>query len=352
MDHEHELARVSGLIDLGRYAEAEERLRTLLVTEPESVRALAMLAETQIRQHRLLSAARFARSAIALEPESAAHQVLLARALVEADRPQAIAVARQAVRLAPSWWQTHHVLACALQDGGRAEKKESVTCAREAVRLAPHVADAHNVLGLSLQAIASPFRARDAYEEALRVDPHHTAAMNNLAILRMQLGNLRGAGTLLTTGLGNAPQEEILRWNHDVLLVRLALRWLAVLAALAIALGILADPEHDLPYWPRPVLLAATLVLGAGTSSLVLRRLPGRSWFHLGAVLERADRSRRAVFGTWAAMLLTTTVMGLAPRPVAWAVANVLLLLVGLLILAGWTAGLVRLLTGSSGSDR
>lgn len=352
MSSDHDLARAESLIDLGRHAQAEALLRTVLIGEPESDRALTLLAETLLQQDQPIAAVRFARSAVAIDPQNAGSQVVLARALADVNPKEATAVARAAVGLAPSWWQTHHALAWALLSGDRAERKEAVARAKEAVRLAPHVADTHNILGLSLQGIDSPFRARDAYDEALRLDPQHTGAMNNLATLQMQLGNLRGASALLASGLGTAPQEDVLRWNHDALLIRLAFRWLILLTALAIGLGIFADPEHDLPYWPRPALLTAAIVLGAAASNLVIRRLPGRSWFHLSAVFRRLDGTRKGVFGAWAVLLVATAFMGVAPRAGAWAVANVLMVLGGLLLVAVWIAGVVNLLTGSSGSDR
>jgi Flp pilus assembly protein TadD len=78
--------------------------------------------------------------------------------------------------------------------------------AYRAVHHAPDSAAAYNTLGTLLQGVGTRRGARRAYEDALRIDPHASYALNNLCYLSFLEGRARTAVTACESALRLAPR--------------------------------------------------------------------------------------------------------------------------------------------------
>ena len=93
--------------------------------------------------------------------------------------------------------KTKEAIALALE--GQWERAVSVN--REILRMAPEDVEALNRLGKALMELGRYREARDAYAEALRVDPMNTIAQKNLAKLtKLVEDEEAGTAVTLTTG--------------------------------------------------------------------------------------------------------------------------------------------------------
>jgi tetratricopeptide (TPR) repeat protein len=102
------------------------------------------------------------------------------RAGGEAALENAVAAARQAIRLKPDDAKAHFDLGNALY--GQGKQSEGIAEYREAIRLRPDDALAHTNLGAALADQGKPAEAIAEYREAIRIKPDHAAAHNNLGM--------------------------------------------------------------------------------------------------------------------------------------------------------------------------
>jgi Flp pilus assembly protein TadD len=98
---------------------------------------------------------------------------------------EALAILREAVRLAPRHPATHYNLASAFRAAGQLQ--DALSENREAVRLDPNDPIARNNLGFALMSLGELEAAASEYQAALRLWPEFPNAHNNLgAVLRKQ----------------------------------------------------------------------------------------------------------------------------------------------------------------------
>ena len=90
----------------------------------------------------------------------------------------------------PSSWMAHTNLSALLLDSN---VEEAMAHAREALRLKPGHAPALNNLGLALQRLGRLEEARAAFTEALRIEPDYAQAHNNLGYLLQESGRFEEA---------------------------------------------------------------------------------------------------------------------------------------------------------------
>ena len=122
--------------------------------------------------------------------------------------------------LEPYAWSSHYILCQALLSGRRPRTRQAYEAAQEARDLAPWNPDTHNLVGMCAADLKRPDEAEAAYREALRLDPQHAYAMNNLAALALDRGEFGSAGAGLTAAAQTTPQEEVIRANLDLLVVK------------------------------------------------------------------------------------------------------------------------------------
>ncbi|HEY8718802.1 tetratricopeptide repeat protein [Pengzhenrongella sp.] len=227
---ESDLDRASVLCDLRRWDEAARRLRTILATDPHSEKGLCLLARSQIGQRAFDEALRTSQAAIAENPANDWPHRLAGLALEGLGRhPEAQAMARTAVRLAPHASQCHTYLARVLARSG-SDLVEARAAADRAVALAPHTADSFLTVGMVAAADRRDDDAVAAFHRALAIDPDNTGAHNELGRVRLARSQKRARGTFVNVGgLAQAadgfaaavrvdPHAAVSRRNLDVVL--------------------------------------------------------------------------------------------------------------------------------------
>lgn len=339
-----ELTRAQTLLDLNRPTEAELIVRGHLGANAESGAALRLLTSVLLRQDRDSEAVEVGRRAVAAEPEVAIGHVLLASGLAAIGKQdQAIEAAHEATRLAPYDWTTHYALGMALRSGRRPRSREALACANEAVRLAPHESHAHNLAGLCLDDLKLRQESNAAFREALRLDPGNAIALNNLAGNAIDGGRLTDASQMLTSALSIDAQTKILHQNYDILLLRLVRRLWWALAGLGVLLAILAGARA--PYPTRAATVVLLLVLYVVATRRVVRHLPRGAHLWARGLFRRISWTQRALVTGFLLLSVGVVVIGLAPREVALETGLAVLAmlrLMGLFVIAGAVAGLVR----------
>ena len=181
------MERAAALCDLGRSNEAISRLRMLLVDDPHDLDALALLAEAQFDGGDPDGALITAESAISIAPEAAwPHHAASVACRRRGLRPEAIAHAKEAVRLDPDNPWSFMTLARALLSG-KADVAGANQAASKALELAPDEPEAHLVSGIVSVAGGEVVAAATAFRKVLQLDPTNTAARDELARLRLSL---------------------------------------------------------------------------------------------------------------------------------------------------------------------
>ena len=212
------------LLELGRAAEAHALLVSLLVSHPGDHRLAHLMGSACLMSGDPAQALVWAGRAVSLEPDDVGAYLVAVDANLGLGRPRpAIAAARTAAALAPQEPFVLCALATALAAGGRRTAGEANLAALEAIRLAPDHPATQFTLGCVLHRRA-PDAARAAYRRALALDPTHSAARLNLAVLDARhRGPVRAmhavheyAGVLATE-----PQFQLARTNLDATLNRL-----------------------------------------------------------------------------------------------------------------------------------
>ncbi|MCO1580985.1 tetratricopeptide repeat protein [Crossiella sp. SN42] len=178
-----------------------------MTEEPE---ALCRQAAAYLANNKPKRALHAAERATELAPDAEAPHRLRGIALTELGRhAEAVAAAREAVRLAPGDWRGQVALAEALGAGGamldpqRPEGHQAVAAARRAVELAPAEPRCFEVLGdIALRATRWDI-TEQAYLAALRLDPGNKHAKLNLDLVRKSAKNARPTGRPGEPGAGS-----------------------------------------------------------------------------------------------------------------------------------------------------
>lgn len=333
-----DLAQAEVLIDLGRDAEAEQRLRTLLAGHPESAAVMLALARAVHRQGRDHEAYELAGRVVALNPESQhGHLVLCDIAVALDDQEGAKQAAEECLRLEPHQWTSHYAHARALLTGRRPRVADAYDEARIAVSLAPDRPEIHTLIGLCLEGLNNRPEAERAYRNALAIDPQHTMAQNNLATLKMGQGRLGFGARMLRQAVTHAPQEKVLHQNLNLVLVLLGRRVLIAVAIAGVVLGLMIT--QDSPWWARSLVGACFLAALTWALRRFAVNLPRgiRGWGR--GALAAVPLQWQLLY---AALSLVVLLLAFAPTDVA-SVAGVgflaLLRIVGLMIVIGWLGG-------------
>lgn len=288
MDDTGSLARAEALVELRRYAEAESLLGRVLASRPDDHRAWCVLALARDGLGRTKEMLEAANRAVAVAPDQEWGHRLASIALARLRLPEeAVRAAGEAVRLDPNGWRTHlqYALVAAqvprlAQDGYRA--------AQLAAELAPHSSDVHFALGFTSDATGRHEEVAEHYREALRLDPEHVNALNNLTNLERgtRLGS-KAAG--YARALRADPSAEVPRENLELMAGHFLLH-LTGIAAVALvacaAVGASEDLRHGLS--PGRLLVGALLAAAvAGYATKVVRAVPAGALRYLRSRVVR-----------------------------------------------------------------
>ena len=216
------LAESDALSSVGRYGAAADRAKDAARRAPGDPRAYWAWARALYGEGQFAEAARMADESIRLAPGSAQGFRLrsislasLARTFPKGERAplgaDAVASAREAVRLAPADANSHLALAQALPLTG--DVREADRAIQEVLRLAPN--SAASWVSASLVALAAKNwpAAISASRKALAIEPENYAALNNLGVALRASGKGREGTRVLAQAARANPDAHLARQN-------------------------------------------------------------------------------------------------------------------------------------------
>ncbi|WP_431954947.1 tetratricopeptide repeat protein [Nocardia lijiangensis] len=199
-----EVARAKVLIDLGRIEAARAKLGAVLAAEPDNADALMLMGYAWFRTGEYERSIGYSASALAVFPDYQSALRVLALAeqelahLAEPDSAQrqqhydrALAAATRSAELDPKYVENLRLLA-GIQSA--TDSATALATIDRAIEIDPDRADLHRVRGSILRRGGiSVSDAEAALREALRLQPEHVDATQELALLDLDRGN-REAG--------------------------------------------------------------------------------------------------------------------------------------------------------------
>ena len=210
------LQRAKAALDLRRPDEALRHLDRALATAPHDDRLWCLRAQAMLQLDKPDDALEAARRAAGLDPTEEWSHRLASVALVNLGRSQeAVDEAREAVRLAPHLPIVRVQLAQAMATMPEL-RRSAYDEALAAVTLDPTEPECHLVVADTARKLGWTRQAEAAYRQVLTMDPANAAAMNNLAVLRLQQGRTADALSGFTAAAAHDPRMEVARRNVEV----------------------------------------------------------------------------------------------------------------------------------------
>ncbi len=272
------LQRAKAALDLRRPDEAVRHLDRALAVAPHDDRLWCLRAQAMLQLERPADALEAARRASGLDPTEEWSRRLASVALVNLGRTEeAVTEAREAVRLAPHLPIVRVQLAQAMATLP-ALRRAAYDEALAAVTLDPNEPECHLVVADTARKLGWTRQAEAAYRQVLAMDPSNAAAMNNLAVLRLQQGRTGEALSGFTAAAAHDPRMEVARRNVEVtawkLLQRVTLAlWVTTWVASALAEDH-TSRKGDLPLGGLPSSATLAPIIGA----VIIGMLCLQSW--------------------------------------------------------------------------
>ena len=256
-------------LDGGRPEQALRALAPYVAANPTDGTALVLQARALALAGRHDEAVRAARSAATLHPDHVVALTTLSEVLRRAGEPEKAAEAALRAREMEPGSAEAHIQVAEASMHRRRTRAQAVAAAREAVRLAPHEPRAHDALGRSLlrrRGRRNRREAEAAIREALRLDPGEAVYLNNLGVaLLAQRGRKQEALESFAAAARLDPSFDLPRTNTEGV-IRSVLR-LAVLLpafhAVRVAVALSLEGEY---------LAAATMVAVIAAVGFVVAR--------------------------------------------------------------------------------
>jgi len=201
---------IAGLADLfvsqGKPGEAEAQFRKILDIDPDDPDTLSKLGAVLTQQHRFEEAVAAFTSALEIKPDLVeAINNLGWVAWLQRDLPAAIDYFEQAVRSDPANTAARMNLGNCLLESGRTD--EALLHLQEAARLAPDNADAFSGLGLAKAQKQDVEGAIRCYRKAVELSPGLAKAHRNLGTLLLKAGDVEEAIGHFRASTKLAPQD-------------------------------------------------------------------------------------------------------------------------------------------------
>ena len=203
----------------GRYAQAAEIWREVIVVEPSNGRILRLFGEAVIECGQLAQGADLLRRAIALSPELPIYNTL-GHALLKLGRiNDAIETFQAAVGRNPQDFLGYSNLGTVLLLDGRSD--EAAAALRRAAELNSNDAASWSTLALALASCARIDEGIAAAQRAVQLEPESATALQALSSLLSNAGDLEAAERAARQAFGLAPDDPISNLNlGSVLLSR------------------------------------------------------------------------------------------------------------------------------------
>ena len=302
MSADDRLQRARALMDLGRHEQAQPLLAEALAEEPGSAGTWSAMARCTYAQHDYQGALEATGHALEARPDMVVAWRFRALALIELERwEEAWQAAGEAVRIEPLHWYGHMIVARVLLANHAGYFHESVArqAALRARELAPHEPDTHFMVGSVAQRAGHKAEAEACYREAMRLDPEHRSAQNQLALIMMQRGDNYGAAQGFAAVAAADPTLSGLgEHNLRVLTVRLIapVRWISLGVFFLVNIMVTASP--NVGWGLRAGCLGAVAVAWGAWTVWAARQVPPQ----LRRPLLRSARSSRYVGFTFLAV--------------------------------------------------
>lgn len=201
----------------GRFAEAEQRYRQILVQAPKQPDALQLLGVLAHQHGRHEMAVKLIAEAIQQRPTTPEFHNNLGQALEALRRwDEASASYRQAVKLKPTYPEAHNNLANMLRRAG--QRAEAAAGYRRAIELQPHYGEAYNNLGLVLADEGRFDEAIAAFQQAIRCRGEMPEFHLNLGLAQQKRRDRAAAGQSYRRALELNPDFAEARNNYAVFL--------------------------------------------------------------------------------------------------------------------------------------
>lgn len=315
--------------DTENYERGREVLRRSLSQNPNDPGLLAQYARAEYLLENYDGASRSAYAALAAAPQHELAMRIYALSLDGLGRHgDALWMAWQGVRTHPNEPLQHRVYARLLQKSH--QLNSALVVVDEALRLDPTSPDGLVLRGSILHDLGRIRESTDSYRQALALDANHAAALNNMAVNRLQRGKF---GHALRGFLGAAGSDptlgDLVRRNIGAVLAKMLRRLTIVATVLAVLIQFVGFNHGD--GHPTVVLRVATGVVTAALIVILGRFLSAIPRTVLASVLrERAFVVARLVH---ALMVIGLGACVTALGGMTWTIAAAgILMIVGLIL--------------------
>jgi tetratricopeptide (TPR) repeat protein len=292
------IARAEMLLELRRPAEARVILEPVVASDPRDARALVMIAECLLAEDRKPAAFDMARRATGAAPGDVAVLVRSASVARRSGFPDAAATwGVKALALDPTSVGARNVLT--LADLDRGEVASALYHAEIALGQWPDDLDLQVAYAMALDACGKPVPAARQYSRVLKAEPSHPYALNNLAAIRLQYGDVGTAGALWSRVLAADPRFVIAATNLDKAGVVFR-QVVAARVSLIVSVAVLAGALHV------PALYAVSAAVMAWTVWTSVRMPPAvraRLWVNL----SRREMVRFALIAVGSVLAVAVT---------------------------------------------
>lgn len=227
------------------YERGREILRRSLSQNPNDPGLLAQHARAEYLLENYDGASRSAYAALAAAPQHELAMRIYALSLDGLGRyGDALWMAWQGVKTHPNEPLQHRVYARLLQKSRQLHS--ALVVVDEALRLDPASPDGLVLRGSILHDLGRIRESTESYRQALALDANHAAALNNMAVNRLQRGKF---GHALRGFLGAAGSDpalgDLVRRNIGAVLAKMLRRMTVVATVLAVLVQIVGFTQHD-----------------------------------------------------------------------------------------------------------
>jgi tetratricopeptide (TPR) repeat protein len=253
------------------YERGREVLRRSLSQHPDDPGLLAQHARAEYLLENYDGASRSAYAALSAAPQHELAMRIYALSLDGLGRHgDALWMAWQGVKTHPNEPLQHRVYARLLQKSR--QLNSALVVVDEALRLDPTSPDGLVLRGSILHDMGRIAESTDSYRQALALDANHAAALNNMAVNRLQRGKF---GHALRGFLGAAGSDpglgDLVRRNIGAVLAKMLRRLTVVATVLAVLIQFVGFNHYD--GHPTVILRTATGVLTAALIVILARLL-------------------------------------------------------------------------------
>jgi Flp pilus assembly protein TadD len=309
------LTRAEHLLELHRPQEALRVLAATLAQHPDNGTVLCLAARAELDRGKPNRARELAARAAAAEPHAEHPLRLLALSLDQVGRShEACDVAQAAVANAPNLWQTHYVLAHVTSDLP-SMKSVAWEAARRAIELAPHEAETHAVMGRVAVEHGAQAAAEESLREALRLDPNHAGARNDLGRLQLLRKDHFGAASHFIHAAASDVRMDVARQNIDAALAMAVGRVVFWVSIAVFVIGRFAVKEDGNAVGFGYLLLVVLVGLAIWQIVLIVPAARGRLGPYL-RLLPHRDRAMTATVGLLVFGMIALMVMCVIPPDV------------------------------------